>query len=358
MSLTEIKAALLEAVCGEPGPLHLSRSFCRARAEAPDRSWSDLLDAILAPSTAASADNRAEALREREIGVTTVLDPDYPRQLAAIADPPLVLFTRGSLRNLYRPAIAIVGSRKPTDYGRGVAAELAGGLARLGFAVTSGLARGIDGRAHAAALEVGGHTTAALGTGLDRIYPPEHRRLAESILDRGGTLVSEFPPGTPPKPFHFPVRNRVISGLSQVVIVVEAQTRSGSLSTARHALEQGRELFAVPGSIHQPNAQGTNGLIARGEARLLTGVADVLDELQPLLGRAAEQREKLNATITDPLARAVWERLDTYEATPFDILVTELDMAPGTLRAKLTELEADNHIEARPGLTYLRNPLR
>jgi len=358
MSHSDLSFSLLEATCADPGPLKLTKAFHQARAQAPDRSWSDIIAAILPPGLLERGRARAEGLRGREIDFTTVLDDAYPGQLAAIADPPPILFSRGSLSNLYRPAIAIVGSRKPTDYGRGIAAKLAGELASLGFVITSGLARGVDGRAHRAALEVDGYTTAALGTGVDRIYPPEHRDLAGAILETGGTLVSEFPPGTSPKPFHFPIRNRIISGLSQVVIVVEARARSGSLSTARHALEQGRELFAVPGLIHEPNAGGTNGLISRGEARLLTSVADVIDELKPLLGEAAKARVELETKIEDPVARAIWEKLDAFEATPFDVLIAELRLAPGQLQARLTELEAAELIEVRPGQAYLRNPLR
>jgi len=203
--------------------------------------------------------------------------PGYPPLLQEIPDPPVVLWLRGQTPALSSPAVAVVGSRAASPGGRLVAARLARDLSRAGLTVVSGLARGIDGAAHQAALEAGGQTLAVLGCGADVVYPREHRELARRIA-ASGAVVSELLPGSPPLAFHFPLRNRVISGLSRAVVVVEAGERSGSLITARAALEQGRDVLAVPGGIMSGRHRGSHSLIKDG-ARLVETVDDVLDEI-------------------------------------------------------------------------------
>jgi DNA processing protein len=201
----------------------------------------------------------------------------YPALLAHIADPPPRLWLRGDPRALAGPCVALVGSRAASPYGLHVAERLAGDLARLGVTVVSGLARGIDRAAHCGALTTG-TTVAVLGSGVDVIYPPEHTPLADEIVARGGAIVSELAPGSPPRPRHFPRRNRLISGLSLAVVVIEASARSGSLQTARLALEQGREVLAVPGSILGDRFRGSHSLLRDG-AKLVESASDILEEL-------------------------------------------------------------------------------
>ena len=204
-------------------------------------------------------------------------DPRYPKLLREIADPPLLLYIGGNPSVLNNTQIAIVGSRQPTPLGSDMASAFSQELTTAGLTITSGLARGIDGVAHRAALEAGGITIAVLANGLSQIYPKQHRNLAEQIQERGA-IMSEFPLWTEPRKEYFPQRNRIISGLSRGTLIVEAALKSGSLITARMALEQNREVFAIPGSIYNPLAQGCNHLIQQG-AKLVTKAADILEEL-------------------------------------------------------------------------------
>lgn len=215
-------------------------------------------------------------IERNNIRPVPIVSSEYPKLLSQIYDPPLVLYTKGPLQ--FEKCIAIVGSRRATDYGLRTAKNLARDLASIGINVVSGFARGIDSKAHEGALEVAGATTAVLGCGLDIVYPPEGYRLMEKIISNG-TIVSEYLPGFPPLPANFPARNRIISGLSAGVIVIEANERSGSLITVNFALEQGREVFAVPGNVNSLNSSGTNRLIKEG-AKMVTNTEDVLEELR------------------------------------------------------------------------------
>jgi DNA processing protein len=206
-----------------------------------------------------------EAARRLGLGLACFEGPDFPETLRSIADPPLVLFWKGKAPASCVPALAVVGARRCTAYGQAVAARLGREAAAAGVVVVSGLARGVDAAAHRGALETG-RTAAVLAGGLDRIYPGEHRGLAERIVEAGGTLLSEQPPGLRPVPRLFPYRNRIITGLAAATVVVEACQRSGSLASARHALTQGREVFAVPGPIDSPLSEGTNRLLGQGAA--------------------------------------------------------------------------------------------
>jgi len=209
--------------------------------------------------------------------IITLAHADYPAQLRAIHDPPPLLFVHGDPSLLNRPQIAMVGTRNPSRQGEDIAREFAANLAEAGFVITSGMALGIDAAGHQGALSVSGYTTAVTGTGLDRVYPAQHRELAHHIAERGA-LVSEFVLGTPSRASNFPRRNRIISGLSLGVLIVEAAIRSGSLITARLASEQGREVFAIPGSIHNPLARGCHALIKEG-AKLVETASDIIEEL-------------------------------------------------------------------------------
>ncbi len=231
------------------------------------QNWRNRLDAI---------DERMEKCAAQIIPMTC---PDYPALLKQTVGAPPLLYIRGNDENLHLPQIAIVGSRRMTRGGKTNAQDWSKFLAAGGFVITSGLAQGVDGIAHAGALAAKGKTIAVMGTGIDIIYPRAHRRLAEEIIEQGGTLVTAFDPGTPPLPTHFPSRNRIISGLSLGVLVVEAAPKSGSLITARYALEQNREVFAIPGSIHNPQSRGCHQLIKQG-AHLVERAKDIIDELQ------------------------------------------------------------------------------
>ena len=234
-----------------------------------------------------SLERELELARSTGITILTPADTDYPELLRTIHDPPLALYVRGIAEKMEGPAVAIVGSRRASLYGLECAGRLACELALRGATVVSGLARGIDGAAHRGALKGGGRTLAVLGSGLDQLYPPEHGPLAEEIAETGW-LVSEHPMGTLPLPLHFPRRNRLISGLSLGVVVVEAAARSGALITADSALEQGREVFAVPGPMTSVTSQGTHRLLKQG-ARLVTSVEDILEELRLMPLRAREE---------------------------------------------------------------------
>jgi DNA processing protein len=288
--------------------------------------------------------------------------PGYPPQLTSIPDPPAVLFVRGDPALLALPQLAIVGSRGPTPPGRETAFRFARRLAGAGLAIVSGLATGIDAAAHRGALAAGGVTIAVCGTGLDRCYPPGHAALADEIAARGA-LVSEFPPGTPPLPGHFPRRNRLISGLSLGVLVVEARYRSGSLITARLAAEQGREVFALPGSIHNPLARGCHRLIRDG-ARLVEDPAEVLDGLQGNLFQALPP-----GSLQPPAAAGISAgRLDSdgkillnacgFEPVDIDILVERTGFSAATVASLLLLLELRGEVESFAGGLYCRLPER
>lgn len=227
-----------------------------------------------------------ELIQKQGITVLTWADEAYPRRLKEIDQPPPVLYVRGQLADEDQWSVAIVGTRRATAYGRQAAGELAAGLARRGVTVVSGLARGIDAIAHQAALQAGGRSLAVLGSGVDQIYPPEHRRLADQMC-QNGALVSDYPPGTPPEATNFPPRNRIISGLSLAVVVIEAGDTSGALITASFASEQGRAVFALPGSIYAAQSNGTNRLIREG-AHIYLDLPDLLEVLN--LGQVSQQR--------------------------------------------------------------------
>lgn len=289
------------------------------------------------------------------MSVLWLTDPVYPALLRQIHDPPPRLFVRGQIPD--GPFIAIVGSRRATPYGCRTAHRLARELSDAGVVVVSGLARGIDAAAHRGALEGSAPTVAVMATGLDRIYPPEHAELATAIA-RAGAVITEAAEGTLPLPGYFPVRNRIISGLSLGVVVVEAAERSGALITARMALEQGRDVFCVPGSIENPLAVGAHRLIKDG-AKLVQTVEDVLDEF-PDLARArarvhAQARARTRARTRphsqpqDPELFAVWELLDWVEPRHHDDLAVMMNLDIKEVNRRLTLLETGGYIIGDPG---------
>ena len=248
-------------------------------------------------------DAEMAALERQGIGALPWSSPDYPALLKAIGDPPPVLFHRGELRPEDRRAVAVVGTRKATAYGREACASLVASLAASGVTIVSGMARGIDGIAHRTALEMGGRTVGVMASGLDSVYPPEHRELARRVAE-AGVLVSEHPPGARPSSQTFPRRNRILSGLSLGVLVVEAPQASGAMWTVHWALEQGREVFAVPGSIFSPASQGANRLVQDG-AKLVLSPEDVLEELNLSTLVAPVAAAAMRTTTVDAGTRAV-----------------------------------------------------
>jgi DNA processing protein len=282
----------------------------------------------------------------------------YPALLSEIADPPIVLYALGSLKPLQMPGIAIVGSRRPTLYGLQAARSLASELAERGICVVSGLARGIDAAAHGGCLQTGGSTLAVLGCGIDTVYPPEHRQLKEKIA-ASGTVLSEFPPGTPPAPHNFPIRNRIISGLSLGSVIVEAREKSGSLITARLALEQNREVFAIPGNIFSPSSFGPNFLIKQG-AKLVQSWKDVMEEMPPSLKTdifskcEAEQRNIQGLDTLSDKEKKILSLLKMDAATHFDKLFLESGCSIPDLSEQLMNLELKGLIRRLPGDMYIR----
>ncbi len=285
-------------------------------------------------------DAEIELAAEHGIRIVADADPDYPRLLRELPDPPGILFIRGELRPADEMAIAMVGARHATHYGRTTAEKLAGSLARAGLTIVSGLARGIDAASHRGALAVGGRTIAVLGSGILNVYPPEHRDLADEVA-ASGALLSEAPLRAAPMSGTFPQRNRLISGLSLGTIVVEAASRSGSLITARHAMEQGREVFAVPGRVDSRTARGCHRLIRDG-ARLVETADDVLEELGPLVaptsdseGRAIHHPAELQLNDVERLVLDAVRK----DPTPIDELLAQLDMPTSQVLATLSVLE-------------------
>jgi DNA processing protein len=287
--------------------------------------------------------------------IITCRDPAYPVLLAQLPDPPPLLYIHGDVSLLSEPQLAMVGSRNPSSSGRQTAVDFARHLASAGLVITSGLALGIDAACHQGALDANAPTIAIMGTGLDRVYPARHRDLARRIAEQG-SLVSEFPLGTSPQPGNFPQRNRIISGLSLGTLVVEAAIRSGSLISARYALEQGREVFAIPGSIHNPLARGCHHLIREG-AKLVETAQDVIDELGSLAA-ACSALPGFGEETARPqqLGEEYLQLLDSidFDPTSVDQLVERSGLTPAEVSSMLLQLELNGHIASNPGGRYSR----
>lgn len=318
--------------------------------------------AALAAPTAAQREAVGQALawaRQPGNHLLAFDDPAYPPLLLELPDPPPLLYLHGDPAALARPQLAMVGSRNPTPGGAQTARDFARHLAAAGLAITSGLALGIDAAAHEGALAASGVTIAVAGTGLDRVYPARHRELAHRIAERGA-LVSEFPLGSGPRPEHFPRRNRIISGLSLGTLVVEAAVKSGSLITARLAAEQGREVYAIPGSIHNPLARGCHALIRDG-AKLVETAEHILEELEgwtrlpPAAAGtdSATDRGKEGGDGLDPDHRRLLELLG-HDPVPVDLLVERSGLTAEVVSSILLILELNGEVASVPGGAYSR----
>lgn len=319
-----------------------------------------------------AAAEELERLRGLEGADVLVLDDGaYPALLREIADPPVTLYVRGAWEAcLEAPCVAVVGSRRCSTYGQNVSLMVGRDLAARGVTVVSGLARGIDAAAHRGALEASGRTVAVLGTGVDEVYPREHRKLAAEILERGGALVSQFPLGTPPVAENFPYRNRIISGLCLGTLVVEAAENSGSLITARLALEQGREVYAVPGNITSRNSFGTNYLIKGAGAKLVQTWQDIVSEFPPDIaacilppepvkkrGTAAASSNTTGPPLPEDLSdgeRALLKLLSVDELAHIDDLAESSGLPVQTLTGLLLGLEMRELIRQLPGRCFVR----
>ncbi|MGE3271235.1 MAG: DNA-processing protein DprA [Chloroflexota bacterium] len=299
----------------------------------------------------AKLDPEAEWRRLEHAGASVVIldDPAYPAALREIADPPPVLYVHGELSPADAWAIAVVGTRRATAYGRQVTERIVSDVARAGVTIISGLARGIDTHAHRAALAAGGRTIAVLGSGLDRLYPEENRALAKQIMQQGA-VVSEYPLGTPPDGTNFPRRNRIVSGLSRAILVVEADYKSGAMITATQAAEQGRDVFAVPGSIFSPFSAGPHQLIREG-AKIVTEAADILEELH--LTAVVEERATREALPADPTEAALLHLLSD-EPTHVDDLTRAAGLPSALVTSTLTILELKGLARQLGGMQYVR----
>jgi DNA processing protein len=329
----------------------------------------EAIDSIIARDLRATAEAEIAAVRKLGGDILLLDDGVYPASLREIYDPPIVLYVKGAWAEcLDQPCIGVVGSRKCSTYGQNAAMMLARDLAQRGMTVVSGFARGIDAAAHCGALEAGGRTVAVLGTGIDEVYPRDHKKLAEEILAGRGALVSQFPLGTPPVSENFPYRNRIISGLSLGIVVVEAAENSGSLITARLAIEQNREVFAVPGNITSRNSFGTNYLIKGAGAKLVQQWQDIATELPPQLAARLLPppfiETRTHSSVADKLA-FVPEGLSQIETSVFrllshdspahvDWLVDRSKLPISDLTAALLALEMRELVRALPGRCFVR----
>ncbi len=309
-----------------------------------------------------------ECVKAAEAGarIISLSDPEYPSRLKEIYDPPVILFVKGSVEVLAQPGIAMVGTRHPTPYGSGMAERLSTDLAARGLVIISGLARGIDTASHRGAVAAKGKTVAVLGTGIDVMYPRENTRLTEQIIALGGALITEFPVGTSPAPQNFPIRNRIISGMSAGVLVVEAAEYSGTRITSRLALEQNRDVYAVPGNVTNKNSWGPNTLIKQG-AKLVATWEDVWEELPTdvqvaLSAMQNESPEPETASlfpdeVTSPHERKILKLLKADESTHIDQLVEllENEMSSSEIFAALFELELNGKVKQLPGKNFVKS---
>ncbi|MDL1974216.1 MAG: DNA-processing protein DprA [Deltaproteobacteria bacterium] len=301
--------------------------------------------------------NELTEVRKQGFDLISLADESYPAYLREIPNPPPILYVNGRSLLEIDPAVGIVGSRNPTQYGLSVTRELSSGLANSGFTVVSGMALGIDTAAHEGALSMNGKTVAVLGSGLGKIYPARNERLYRKIAEQGA-VISEFPVNALPEAYHFPVRNRIISGMTLGSVIVEATTRSGSLITARYAIEQGREVFAVPGSIRSFKSTGCHQLIKEG-AKLVENVTDIIDELAPLLYKRKKidpERKTKDPAVSFVLSseeRLVLEAVTAYPVH-IDTITRHLQLDASSVSAMLLQLEIKGVVEQMPGKLFVR----
>ncbi|MFU8773263.1 MAG: DNA-processing protein DprA [Anaerolineales bacterium] len=309
---------------------------------------SKIVQNLVAVRSNISLDSVWQRIQDQGITTLTWEDENYPRRLMEIDQPPPVLFVRGEICAEDAWSVAVVGTRRVTAYGRQIAEDVAATLARNGVTVISGLARGVDAIAHLAALNAGGRTIAIMGSGIDRIYPPENRELAERIISKGA-LVSDYPPGTPPDASNFPPRNRIISGLSMAVVVVEAGNKSGALITAAFAADQGREVFAVPGNITAPQSQGTNRLIYNG-ARPLLDPREVLEALE--LTMVSQHQEARVILPSDALEAQLYAAIGN-EPLHVDEIRAQTELPIEQVTSTLALMELKGMVRQVGGMQYI-----
>jgi len=329
----------------------------------------EAVDSIIARDLQSRAEAEIKAVKSLGGDILLLDDGVYPSSLREIYDPPIVLYVKGAWSEcLDQPCIGVVGSRRCSTYGQNSAIMLARDLAQRGVTVVSGFARGIDAAAHRGALDAGGRTVAVLGTGIDEVYPRDHKKLAAEILDRGGAVVSQFPLGTPPVSENFPYRNRIISGLSLGVVVVEAAENSGSLITARLAMEQNREVFAVPGNITSRNSFGTNYLIKGAGAKLVQQWQDIAAEFPPQIAATllpppfGEQKKETSvadrlAFVPEGLSQAetsIFKLLTADSPAHVDWLFDQSKLSISELTAALLSLEVRELVRALPGRCFVK----
>jgi DNA processing protein len=309
---------------------------------------SKLIEALRQVRNGDLLERTLQTIQAKGIGVLTWEDASYPRRLSEIDQPPPVLYVRGQITDEDQWSVSVVGTRRVTPYGRQATEEITSALARSGLTVVSGLARGVDALAHQTALKNGGRTIAVLGSGVDQLYPPEHRILAEQIAAHGA-VVSDYPPGTPPEAANFPPRNRIISGLSQAVAIIEAGEKSGALITAAFAAEQGREVFALPGSIYGAQSKGTNTLIREG-AHILLSTQDILETLN--LTQVSDQR-LARAALPSDATEAKLYNLIGREPMHVDEIRTRSNLPIEQVSAALTMMELKGLVRQVGGMNYV-----
>lgn len=356
---------LTQALLDHFGSPAVALAATAAQLEAVPQVGPTLARKFAAGFRAADVEAEWALLEKHGVRAVPLGDPAFPDRLTSIPDPPPLLYLRGEFTPADADAVAVVGSRSCTPYGKRATERIAGGLAAAGWTVVSGLARGIDGFAHRAALDAGGRTVAVLAGGLSKVYPPEHADLADQVAGRGA-VVSETPMTVDPQPGMFPARNRIVSGLGRAVVVVEANERSGALITAGHALEQGREVFVVPGNVDSPASAGCLDLIRKG-ARLVRSADDVIEDLRgiappdPPKAKAVAKPAKLFEPPPapagpppglDPVQQRVWDALP--QPRHADDLARELGLPAGELAVVLMKLEMRKAVRRLPGNQYER----
>ena len=312
-----------------------------------------IVSSIIQEKKRIDADEDLKTIDRLGIHLLSFQDDKYPQNLLHTFNPPSFLYIRGKFKERDRDAVAMVGTRRATIYGKMMVRKLARDLAKEGLTIVSGMARGVDTAAHLGALEAGGRTVAVLGCGVDVVYPPENRKLMTDIME-SGAVISEFPLGTPPEGINFPRRNRIISGLSKGVVVVEAPLRSGALITADFALEEGREVFAVPGNINSPYSQGTNRLIKQG-AKLVEDAQDILEELDlSLLGETKKREESAKGKLSLSLEEEKILDLLGGQPSHIDLLVQESSLPASRVAEVLMRLEIKGLVRQMVGQQFLR----
>ncbi len=337
----------LLSVFGSAEELSRAPLQCLTRIEGIDRV---LAQQLKAGGDSAAVEKQLQLIDKQRVKTVSIWQEGYPELLKKTADPPLLLFYKGTLPEKWPPCIGIVGTRMPSAYGKGVTERLVSELVRKGITIVSGFARGIDTVAHRTALRKGSRTFAILGCGVDVIYPAENKALAEQIA-ANGAMISEFFLGTGPDAVNFPRRNRIISGVSLGVVVMEAGQKSGALITAGYALDQNREVFAVPGQITNPKTVGTHRLIQQG-AKLVHTVDDILEEIEASLESVAG-KSKAPPPDLSPLERKILERLSS-DPKHIDRLVMELEEAPASILASLLNLELAGLVRQLSGKMFIR----